>query len=103
MEEQMNRVNFLAAAACVFAALSPALAHNQAQTESPKPEAHNEQPQKAENTSRGERVFKQNCSRCHEAPQGFPAQISGTIVRHMRVRASLSAQDERALLKFLNP
>lgn len=56
-----------------------------------------------QDSSRGERVFSQNCSRCHDAPQGFPPQISGAIVRHMRVRASLSADDERALLKFLNP
>ena len=53
--------------------------------------------------SEGERVFQQNCSRCHDAPQGFPPQISGTIVRHMRVRASLSKKDEQALLRFLNP
>ena len=54
-------------------------------------------------SSEGERVFKQNCSRCHNAPQSFPPQISGTVVRHMRVRASLSPEDERNLLKFLNP
>ena len=51
----------------------------------------------------GERVFKQNCSRCHDAPQGFSPRISGTVVRHMRVRASLSEPDERAILHFLNP
>jgi cytochrome c5 len=51
----------------------------------------------------GERVFEQNCSRCHNAPQGFSPHISGTIVRHMRVRASLSKEDEQALLRFLNP
>jgi len=54
-------------------------------------------------SSEGERVFKQNCARCHQSPQGFPPQISGTIVRHMRVRANLSRDDERAILKFLNP
>lgn len=53
--------------------------------------------------STGEVKFKQNCSRCHEAPQGFSSRISGTIVRHMRVRASLSARDEREILRFLNP
>lgn len=52
---------------------------------------------------RGQRVFQQNCSRCHNAPQGFPPQISATIVRHMRVRASLSAADEKVLLKLMNP
>lgn len=51
----------------------------------------------------GERKFQQNCSRCHQAPEGFPPHISGTIIRHMRVRASLSAQDERDILRFLNP
>ena len=53
--------------------------------------------------SMGEKKFKQNCSRCHEAPEGFSPRISGTIVRHMRVRASLSHQDEEDILHFLNP
>ncbi len=51
----------------------------------------------------GERKFKQNCSRCHLAPESFSPRISGTIVRHMRIRASLSRQDERDILHFLNP
>ena len=51
----------------------------------------------------GEQKFQQNCSRCHNAPQGFPARISGTIVRHMRVRASLSEEDAREILRYLNP
>jgi cytochrome c5 len=58
---------------------------------------------KASGPSRGDKVFQENCSRCHNAPQGFPPQISASIARHMRVRASLSAADEKALLKFLNP
>jgi cytochrome c5 len=53
--------------------------------------------------SPGERAFKQNCSRCHDAPQSFSPRISGTVIRHMRVRASLSEQDEKAILRFLNP
>jgi cytochrome c5 len=51
----------------------------------------------------GERIFKQQCSRCHNAPEGFSPRISGTIVRHMRVRASLSRHDEEELLHFFNP
>jgi cytochrome c5 len=51
----------------------------------------------------GQRVFEQNCSRCHNAPEGFSPRISGTIVRHMRVRANLSEHDEQLLLKFFNP
>jgi cytochrome c5 len=51
----------------------------------------------------GERIFKQNCFRCHTEPEGFSPRISGTIVRHMRVRASLSQRQEEQLLQFLNP
>jgi cytochrome c5 len=57
----------------------------------------------AQPQSEGERVFQQNCWRCHNAPEGFSPRISGTVVRHMRVRASLSQHDEQELLKFLNP
>lgn len=53
--------------------------------------------------SEGERVFAQNCSRCHAAPEAVPPSISATVVRHMRVRASLSAHDEQELLRFFNP
>jgi cytochrome c5 len=53
--------------------------------------------------SDGERVFQQNCSRCHTPPDGFSPRISGTVVRHMRVRASLSKHDEEALLQYFNP
>jgi cytochrome c5 len=51
----------------------------------------------------GERVFNANCNRCHTAPEQIPPSIAGTVVRHMRVRASLSAADEKALLHYLAP
>jgi len=51
----------------------------------------------------GDRIFQQHCSRCHNAPEGFSPRISGTIVRHMRVRASLSQHEEEELLRFFNP
>ena len=99
----MNRSKWLVATAGVLAVLSPVIAQSHAKAVPRKPDAHSMSKRKSEDAGRGERVFNQNCSRCHEAPQTFPPQISGTIVRHMRVRASLSAQDEKALLKFLNP
>jgi cytochrome c5 len=71
------------------------------------PQAHNAA--KSANASdadpqaeRGERVFKENCLRCHDAPEALRPQITRQIIRHMRVRASLSAQDEKALLRFMN-
>jgi cytochrome c5 len=51
----------------------------------------------------GQQVFEQNCSRCHNAPQGFSPSISTAVARHMRVRAGLSKEDEQAILRFLNP
>ena len=57
----------------------------------------------AVHSDRGQQVFEQNCSRCHNAPEGFSPRISGTIAMHMRVRAGLSAADYKALLRFLNP
>ena len=57
----------------------------------------------AQHEDDGQRIFEQNCSRCHNAPEGFSPGISGTIVRHMRVRASLSEHDEEELLHFFNP
>jgi cytochrome c5 len=59
--------------------------------------------QAVEKQDDGERVFQQHCSRCHTAPDGFSPRISGTVVRHMRVRASLSQHEEEELLHFFNP
>ena len=51
----------------------------------------------------GERAFQANCSRCHNPPETLNLRITGTVIRHMRVRANLSAADERDILKYLNP
>jgi cytochrome c5 len=51
----------------------------------------------------GERAFATNCSRCHNAPESLTPAITGTVVRHMRVRANLSAEDERLIRSFLAP
>lgn len=88
-------------AALAFAAVSVAAGQMIPQEEPNRPnppaQAH------AVNPDRGQQVFNQNCSRCHNAPEGFPPSISGTIAMHMRVRANLSEADYKALLHFLNP
>ena len=55
------------------------------------------------NPDRGQQVFNENCSRCHRTPDGFSPRISGSVAKHMRVRAGLSDADYKALLRFLNP
>ncbi len=69
----------------------------QNQTKQHTKQVHTEAP------DRGQQVFSQNCSRCHNAPEGFSPRVSGTIATHMRVRANLSDTDFKALMKFLNP
>lgn len=57
----------------------------------------------AAKTDPGERVFAANCSRCHQPPMSLSPRITGTVIMHMRVRARLSREDEKLLLKFLAP
>jgi mono/diheme cytochrome c family protein len=52
---------------------------------------------------RGERVFDNNCARCHRPPMTIPPQATGTVIMHMRVRARLSSQEEKDLLHYLAP
>ena len=106
----MNREQFLQYATAV-AVLGMCIAGT-AQTQQSKPAQNNQQAAKQQSTathpnnqkqSEGQTIFEQNCARCHTPPDGFSPRISGTIVRHMRVRASLSAHDEQELLRFFNP
>jgi hypothetical protein len=49
----------------------------------------------------GEQRFRANCGRCHAAPQKFPPRMMGTILRHMRVRATITAEDRRLILFYM--
>jgi hypothetical protein len=51
----------------------------------------------------GERLFHTNCGRCHNPPEDLSPREARAVVRQMRVRAMLSEQDEKRLLKFLAP
>ncbi len=51
----------------------------------------------------GERIFQQNCSRCHIPPMVLNPRVTGTIIDHMRVRARLSRKEQQLLLKYLAP
>jgi cytochrome c5 len=96
--------HFLSGALVLASVSALAIAAQQSSTPAATPAKKSAaQKQAAQPQDEGERAFKQNCSRCHTAPEGFSPRISGTIVRHMRVRASLSQHDEEALLHFFNP
>jgi len=84
----------------VAATIAVGQANNASQKSDAKADPQKGQPAA---TDRGQQVFNQNCLRCHNTPEGFSPSISGTIAKHMRVRAGLSDKDYKALLKFFNP
>jgi mono/diheme cytochrome c family protein len=49
----------------------------------------------------GEKRFRANCGRCHAAPQKFPPRMMATILRHMRVRATITDEDMRLVLYYM--
>jgi cytochrome c5 len=49
----------------------------------------------------GEKRFRANCNRCHAAPHKFPPRMMATMVRHMRVRATITDEDMRYILYYM--
>jgi len=49
----------------------------------------------------GEQRFRANCGRCHAAPQKFPPRMMATVLRHMRVRATITDEDMRMVLFYM--
>lgn len=49
----------------------------------------------------GEKRFRANCGRCHAAPQKFPPRMMATVLRHMRVRATITDEDMRLVLFYM--
>ena len=49
----------------------------------------------------GEQRFRANCGRCHASPQKFSPRVMSTVIRHMRVRATLTDEDMRLILSYM--
>jgi|HubBroStandDraft_6_1064221.scaffolds.fasta_scaffold57573_5 hypothetical protein len=49
----------------------------------------------------GEKRFRTNCGRCHQPPHKFPPRVMATAIRHMRVRANITDEDQRLILKYM--
>jgi mono/diheme cytochrome c family protein len=49
----------------------------------------------------GEKRYHANCGRCHVAPQKFPPRMMATVLRHMRVRATITDEDRRLILFYM--
>jgi hypothetical protein len=48
----------------------------------------------------GEKRYRTNCGRCHQAPHKFPPRAMAVAVRHMRVRAMLTEEDMKYVLYY---
>src|SRR5206468_9964154 len=46
-------------------------------------------------------AYKQNCTRCHSEVTPVSARRTKTIVRHMRVRGNITAEEAQAILQYL--
>jgi mono/diheme cytochrome c family protein len=49
----------------------------------------------------GEKRFRTNCGRCHQAPHKFPPRVMAAAIRHMRVRAMITDEDMRLILRYM--
>jgi mono/diheme cytochrome c family protein len=49
----------------------------------------------------GEKRFRTNCGRCHQAPHKFPPRVMAAAIRHMRVRAMITDEDMRIILRYM--
>ncbi len=88
----------------LFALLSLAIVAQESQSSSQSPNSAGASKSNWQDSSNeGEKRFKQNCGRCHTPPSSISPRISKTVLRHMRVRANLSKEDEQYILKFLAP
>lgn len=74
-----------------------------AQTHSTSKSSSNETSKNSSDNDAGEKAFQTHCSRCHNAPEDLSPRVVRAVVRQMRVRAMLTEEDERALVKFFAP
>ena len=101
------KIKSLLAAFLVAIALSLGLVANasggkDAAKDSPAPAVSAEQSAQNETMHvEGEKRFRSNCGRCHAAPPKFPPRMMATIVRHMRVRATITDQDMHLILRYM--
>ncbi len=87
---------------CAFAFCSLAVAQQKQNKTQTASSATAQQPAPSP-TAQGEKLFRTNCGRCHNPPESISPREARAVVRHMRVRATLTDEDERLILKFLAP
>jgi cytochrome c5 len=85
-----------------LAAFGAAARESSAQRQDNKPKPASAQAASTE-SAEGERRFQSQCGRCHVPPEDLSPREAKAVLRQMRVRANLTAEDERLILKYLAP
>lgn len=102
------RITFFALSTLALFAIC-ANVSGQSQSQAPAPPPAKKHAAAAKSTTadqdqkEGERRFFANCGRCHNPPESISPTEVNAVLRHMRVRAMLSAEDEELIRKYLAP
>lgn len=54
-------------------------------------------------SAEGEKRFHEHCGRCHNPPEDLSPREAKAVIRKMRVRAMLTAEDEKLILQYIAP
>jgi cytochrome c5 len=84
-------------AALAAAAQNPAPKQQSAKSKASAAQAETDE------SAEGEKRFETHCGRCHVPPEDLSPREAKAVLRQMRVRANLTAEDERLILKYLAP
>ena len=100
MRAKFATVIMLVLAAVILAAAAPIMPSGEGKSTSPAASDRSAQ----DDTLRlqGEKRFRANCGRCHAAPPKFAPRMTATIVRHMRVRATLTDEDMHLIIRYMS-
>jgi len=84
------------------AAASDGTANSQATHDVATPRAgHNSASDERMARLEGEKRFRTNCGRCHQPPHKFPPRVMAAAIRHMRVRAMITDEDMKVILRYM--
>jgi mono/diheme cytochrome c family protein len=89
---------FLVSLVLAFSLYGSARSRNREASNAPIIQPHSDSEEKR---VEGEQRFRANCGRCHAAPHKFPPRMMATIVRHMRVRATITDDDMKLILLYM--
>jgi cytochrome c5 len=98
----------LACALAIFSYTTARANTESAQSAQPQQAAQGNKPARVASHSdsdgdEGEKRFQSHCGRCHNAPEDLNPRTVKAVVRQMRVRAMLTDEDERLIVKYLAP